>query len=79
MDPGRQIYLSNNKNFLIKTDFWTTKSKKISFFEKKNSYKFFPQIFLSQIFFWKKFFPEIFFDFVARKSFLTKIFLLLLR
>ena len=48
MDPGRQIYLSNNKQFLVNNDFLTTKSKTIpekhlgkqnlrkSFFEKKN-------------------------------------------
>ena len=39
MDPGRKIYLSNNKTILIKNDFWTTISEKNSgkfFFQKKN-------------------------------------------
>ena len=39
MDPGRQIFLSNNKKILVKNDFWTTESKKFSgkffFAEKK--------------------------------------------
>ena len=54
---------ATTKKILVKNDFWTTKSKKIS-----------KKIFFSKFFF-QKIFREIYFDYVVQKSFLTKILL----